>query len=198
MKRFPAVAVSSLPPQRLRTEESPRYRNPLRDEHWVLLLAEITDQLARLPQQAVRSWVGQIRDGIQWLDGIMTEYCRQTCSTCEDPCCTAKGVFFNLADILYLTACRTPPPPGQTRTHGSAPCRYLGANGCRLERIQRPYVCIWFLCDAQMEILLNEPPARQREFSLVLQRIRSARSHLEALYEFHYPPLPEAFPIVFA
>jgi hypothetical protein len=42
-------------------------------------------------------------------------------------------------------------------------CRYLGPRGCRLSRLDRPWVCTWYLCPTQRERLRNEDrPAYDR------------------------------------
>jgi len=120
---------------------------------------------------------------IQAIDPLMADYCRKTCPTCPDVCCNGRNVFFNRTDLIYLAAIGETAVPGQTRSQEGMPCRYLGREGCRLSRRVRPYVCVWFLCEPQMELLQGEPPRFQRNFLGVLQEIRHARLLLEALYE---------------
>lgn len=121
--------------------------------------------------------------GIERLDPIMHRYCTETCPSCPDPCCTGKEVFFNQADLLYLTVLNSQIPPGQTRSHPWEACRYLDEKGCTLSRFHRPYVCVWFLCDVQMKILSHEPTRFQRRFLETLQNIRAHRLALESLFE---------------
>ncbi|HBD07194.1 MAG TPA: hypothetical protein DCZ69_02950 [Syntrophobacteraceae bacterium] len=167
-----------------KTEESSRYREPLSDSDWQTVCEQIGAQIHQLDQDQVQWLTEQIRQDILWLDQTMTEYCQLTCPACKDPCCTGTGIFYNLADILYLAAhSDLLPPAGQTRQNASAPCRYLTSHGCLLPRPQRPYICVWFLCEPQMELLSTTPPAYQRRVINTFQHIRTCRLQLETLYE---------------
>jgi hypothetical protein len=150
---------------------------------WREAVKAIECELSELDQEKVQKSMHHITWGIEWLDPIMDRYCGETCPACDDPCCTGHKVFFNQADLLYLTALKSKIPPGQTRSRPTQACRYLGAKGCRLSRFHRPYVCVWFLCDAQMELLNCEPNDFQRHFIGTLQKIRMHRLALESLYE---------------
>ncbi len=170
-------------PSILKIEESARYRIPMSNEYWQKTVNTLRHEVSKLDQKKVMVHINQIIRGIQWLDPIMTRYCEQTCPSCKDPCCTGYEVFFNQTDLLYLTAGHTKIPPGQTRTSKSETCRYLGEKGCRLPRLHRPYVCVWFICDAQMELLQSEPNVIYRQFIKTMQDIRMHRLALESLYE---------------
>ena len=167
-----------------KTEESARYRQPLSDSEWRETCQRIGGQILELDQQKIQWLAEQIYLGILWLDRGMTEYCQLTCSQCEDICCTGREIFFNQADLLYLMASNSMSPPiGQTRSKASAPCRYLGLQGCTLPRTQRPYICVWFLCEPQIELLNASPALYQRQVIKTFQHIRTCRLQLEALYE---------------
>jgi hypothetical protein len=179
-----ALATTYLPVCQTKTEESYRYREPLTDSQWQAIWHELHRQVHRLDQDQVQWLAEQIYQGLLWLDRPMTEYCSVTCPSCSDPCCSATSVFFNQADILYLTAQQhVPPPLGQTRTQASAPCRYLSPEGCLIARSQRPYVCVWFFCESQMEILNSAPTSFHRQLIQVVQHLRACRLQLESLYE---------------
>lgn len=169
--------------QGLKTEETMRCREPISDSRWQELLTVLKRDLHSLDLEPIRLLAGCIAGGIRSLDATMTEYCRLTCPTCEDPCCRGLKVFFNQTDLLYLVALGEQLPVGQTRAHESAPCRYLSERGCLLPRVARPYVCVWFLCEAQMELFQAEPAPFQRQFIMTMQDIRACRLSLESLYE---------------
>ncbi|WP_139796424.1 hypothetical protein [Desulfacinum hydrothermale] len=126
-------------------------------------------------QAELRAHARSIRRAVEELDPWMEALCADTCPDCRDPCCTAGGIFYNLADMLYLLALEQAPPPGQTRTRTGEPCRYLGPGGCALARIQRPYVCVWFLCEPQAQRLSEEPGRVQRRVVELYLRIRRHR-----------------------
>jgi len=193
-------------------EESSRYREPMPDSQWQALWNKLSRELRELDGNLVDRLVEQLQENIEWLDGHMTRYCEITCAACTDPCCLAQNIFYNQSDLLYLVGREIAAPPcpigersspapsascyplqalegpsGQTRRQTADPCRYLAQDGCLLPRIQRPYVCVWFLCESQMELFAREPAAFQRQFIDVLKNIRTHRLHLESLYEQSFP-----------
>lgn len=167
----------------IKSEESHLYRNPMTDECWHQTIAKIQSHLALLDHGTLQQLVQSIAAGIRWLDASMGRYCELTCPACDNPCCRGREVFFNQADLLYLVASGEEFLPGQTRAIPGEPCRYLTDTGCRLPRISRPYVCVWFLCDPQMALFQEEHAAFQRHFVDVLRSVRTSRLVLESLYE---------------
>jgi hypothetical protein len=166
-------------------EESVCFRHPMDDDQWNLLLKKMRQELLKMDWGKVQSLACSIRERIQWLDPIMQKYCELTCYECTDPCCDSRKIFFNRTDLLFLSAVAAPSPPGQTRTQPSGECRYLGSNGCQLARTNRPYVCVWFLCEAQMTLFGGESAGFQRKLIKVLEEIRAHRLLLEHLFELH-------------
>ncbi len=172
----------------IKTEESSRYRVPMTDTEWQTVCRRLHRQVHLLNQHHVRWLVDHIQRGLEWLDPHMDAYCQTTCPSCNDPCCTGRGIFFNQADLLFHAAqpnCM--PPVGQTRTEAQAECRYLGPAGCLLKRTQRPYVCVWFLCEPQMEMVNASSIAFQKQLLNVLRNIRFCRLKLEELFESAFP-----------
>jgi hypothetical protein len=169
-------------------EESPRHREPMADACWQALCRSLQPQLRQLPQRQVGELLKSIQQGMEWLDEPMTSWCLATCPTCSDPCCAARRIFFNQTDLLCLVASgKAQRVPGQTRASAAEPCRYLSCNGCRLDRQHRPYVCVWFLCEPQMELFNAHSGSFQRRFVNVLRNVRSCRLQLESLYEAQFP-----------
>jgi hypothetical protein len=171
----------------LKTEESSLWRQPMSDSQWREVIAGLKTGVAMLDQGSVQSLARQISEAVQWLDSIMTKYCGITCPGCNDPCCSANAIFYNQTDMLSLLVMGINLPPGQTRTHPFQPCRYLTPNGCCLQRIARPYVCVWFLCEAQMDLFRDETGSTQRHFIKSLESIRMNRLRIESLYEKLFP-----------
>jgi hypothetical protein len=168
-------------------EESPRHREPMPDSHWQTLCRSLQSQVSLLPQRQVGELIERIHQGIEWLDEPRTAWCLATCPSCSDPCCTGRRIFFNQADLLCLVAAgRAPLVPGQTRTRASDNCRYLSRNGCRLDRQHRPYVCVWFLCEPQMDLFNTHSGSFQRRFINVLRNVRICRLQLETLYQAQF------------
>ena len=182
---FSSSADSPQEPLNLKSEESALYREPIEDSCWQDLLTALKIRLSHLDTGRIQLPARRIAEGIQSIDATMTRDCELTCPSCKDACCTGLKVFFNQADLLYLIALGKEIPPGQTRTRATEPCRYLAPDGCRLPRIFRPYVCVWFLCEAQMELFQTESSAFQRQFIKTMQDIRACRLKIESLYEKH-------------
>ncbi len=164
-------------------EESSRFRRPMSSTEWSCALREISLVVSRMDEERIRTHVNGIQDGIERLDEKMNRYCALTCPSCTDACCHGKQIFFNQADLIVITAAAHLPPQGQTRAAASDPCRYLGEYGCLLSRKRRPYVCVWYLCEAQMLEFEKETPRTQRDLLAVFQQIRTHRLYLEAIYE---------------
>ncbi len=164
-------------------EESSRFRRPMSPHDWSSALREIAFVVSKMGEGRIHPHVTGILEGIERLDERMTHYCALTCPSCADACCHGKKIFFNQADLIVITASGASPPPGQTRTEASAPCRYLGERGCLLSRKRRPYVCVWYLCEAQMLEFEKEAPRTQRDLLAAFTQIREHRLRLEAIHE---------------
>ncbi len=160
------------------TEETNRFRHPMSDERWRNLFRVLGSAFPPTVKAVLRHHARTIHRHIQSLDPLMDRYCRETYPMCTDPCCLAGGIFYNLADILYLFGLERALPLGQTRTRPTEPCRYLGLRGCLIPRVYRPYVCVWFLCELQTERLLREPARIQRQVAQAYQEIRRLRGAL--------------------
>lgn len=167
----------------MKSEESAHFCEPLSDGEWNGALVELRHGISSCKREQMLPLALGIRKGIEALDGVMTDYCGITCPSCQDPCCHGRRVFFNRADLIYLTVLGGSIPPGQTRAHPNDPCRYLASGGCLLSRTVRPYVCVWFLCDPQMCLFRAEKPSFQRRFIATMQEIRQYRLGLESCFE---------------
>jgi len=124
-----------------------------------------------------------IFDLIRWLDPFFERYERESYPLCAEPCCTARQVFFDRADLLFFHALPTAVPEAQTRAVEKQPCRYLTPQGCVLPRLTRPHVCNWFLCDLQYHCFTREPAKIQRDFLRYLEELRHHRLRLSLLYD---------------
>jgi hypothetical protein len=173
----------------LRNEESSLYRQPMNDSEWQEITLALKAGIALINRKTIELLTRRIRDAFEWLDPVMRAYCDITCPNCDDPCCRAKNIFYNRADMLFLIASEITPPPGQTRNRPLESCRYLTPEGCCLPRIARPYVCVWYLCEAQMNLFQGMNASTQRLFVKHLEHLRLARLELESLYESVSPIL---------
>jgi hypothetical protein len=167
----------------LKSEETSRLRHPLEDAEWRRLFTTAHDAVGKARESDFKLIAEHIARLILQLDPLMTAYCGRTCPACVDPCCNGRKVFFNHTDLVFLAILKETSVPGQTRSRAGEPCRYLSTEGCRLGRLIRPYVCTWFLCEAQVELLQGESARLQRSVTATLQEIRESRLLLESLYE---------------
>lgn len=169
--------------------ETSELREPMEEEVWQGALRTLEESLLPHGPRA-RALALRIEAAIASLDPLMARYCDATCPACIDPCCDGRAVFFNRTDLLVQLALGMKPPLGQTRGRPGDPCRYLTAKGCALSRMSRPYVCVWFFCEPQMELFSQERPAFQRGIIRTLESIRTLRIELDVLCG--RPPAPSS------
>ncbi|MEJ5347972.1 MAG: hypothetical protein WHS46_04700 [Desulfosoma sp.] len=153
---------------------------------WRRFFQDLDAYLSSETRSILRSLALRTRQGIEALDPLMTRYCADTCPQCEDVCCTAARVAYNITDMAYLMGLELALPIGQTRLHKGDPCRYWLPSGCALPRYLRPYVCTWFFCEAHMQLFFMEPPKFQRHILSILQDVHGLR---EAIYQTVRPYL---------
>lgn len=168
-------------------EEPGLLRRPVSPDEWQLLRKNFynhAESLENKEKELAKAAVLSIAENLKELDGFMDILCRATCSSCIDICCHAKGVFYNEVDLFFLTVHGSFYPPSQTRVTASQKlCAYWDSDkGCRLPRLFRPYVCTWFICEAQsslMEEILT--PRNRRKIDFLYSTIRRDRLTLASL-----------------
>ena len=132
------------------------------------------DSLAKARQQARR-----IGAALETLDPLLDSLCVPTCPACGDPCCARAKVWLDFRDLLFLHLAGGPIPLHQLRRNLSEPCRFLGKAGCALDRLSRPWVCTWYLCPDQANLLRRMPVERQIEFTQAVKEIKEGRQRME-------------------
>jgi len=128
--------------------------------------------------QATRRLADQIRERLASLFPLMVDLCHATCPTCSDICCQHAFVWIDFKDLLFLHLAAVPLPDRQLREKRGDRCRYAAPDGCSLDRLQRPFVCTWYLCPAQTRIL-REHPAPWHQTQTCLQHIKQLRRQME-------------------
>ena len=116
------------------------------------------------------------------LDDPMSALCAVTCPTCNDSCCLRASVWYDFKDLLYIHFSGQDWPPHQALSIESRHCQYLTPNGCALPRSIRPFICIWYLCPSQKQMIIR---CRDRGFKGLdahLQSLKDERRLLEAQY----------------
>jgi hypothetical protein len=122
---------------------------------------------------------GEVSALLAELAPVMTALGSVTCGRCLSSCCERARVWFDFRDLLGLHLTGQPLPPHQLRPHLHAPCRYLGAAGCRLPRRLRPWVCIWYLCPLQTTVLDRERLSAVRR---CLESVGKLRREMETAF----------------
>lgn len=118
---------------------------------------------------------------LQRIAAPMDNLCRRTCPDCTNICCQRAWVWVDFKDLLFFHLADIAPPERQLLNRQGDHCRYVGASGCRLDRIQRPFVCTWYLCPAQTRLLGYKRAEKQR-LSTTLQQIKDCRRQMESAF----------------
>ena len=113
---------------------------------------------------------------------VLNDLCADSCPWCPEPCCLNASVWFDFKDLLFLHFNELLIPPCQPKADLKAPCCYLGSKGCRLPRINRPWICTWYLCPTQTAKLKKESPAKHKLLNQAFAQIKSDRKLLENEY----------------
>lgn len=121
---------------------------------------------------------GRIQRLYQLTFPLMDRLCSETCPDCTDICCRRAWVWADFKDLLFFHLADIPLPDQQLLSRRKDRCRYGSPDGCRLERIRRPFVCTWYLCPAQTQRLRNEPVEMKR-ISDALEQIKRLRREME-------------------
>jgi hypothetical protein len=112
---------------------------------------------------------------------FINRLCRRTCPVCTDICCQRAWVWADFKDLLFLHLADIPVPDQQLLELRGDHCRYGSPDGCRLNRIQRPFVCTWYLCPAQTRILRKQPVEMQI-IQASFRHIKGLRRQMEASF----------------
>lgn len=120
-----------------------------------------------------------IAEKTQSLDPELERLCIRTCSGCEDPCCVLATVRYDFRDLIFLHLIQKGLPIGQLASGSGRGCSCLGENGCVLDRIMRPFMCTWYLCPSQMELVRSEKMWQKYHLPERLREIQNDRKNLE-------------------
>lgn len=132
--------------------------------------------LAESRRQALR-----IRHLLELIFPLLDRLCRVTCPDCTNVCCRRAWVWAEFNDLLFLHLAGIPVPDQQLLDHQGDRCRYATPDGCRLDRIQRPFVCTWYLCPAQTQHLRKDQ-ADMKMVSDSLQQVKQLRREMESSF----------------
>lgn len=91
-------------------------------------------------------------------DDQLNSLCGLSCGSCGSICCQLATVWYDLRDLLFSLFYFDCLPPGQITRRKDGRCEHLFGDGCRLERKRRPFICTWYICQQQTDMLLEMDP----------------------------------------
>lgn len=130
-------------------------------ESWEQAVAAVAGEYAALAPDA-RTWAEErssaIREAKKALNAISQKVSGgEICAACRGECCARGRHHVTVVDLLvHLAVGRPLPVPDFAVDH----CPWLGAAGCRMDPVCRPFNCITFNCERVEELL--EPSDRER------------------------------------
>jgi hypothetical protein len=127
----------------------------------------------------LRRQAARLVQGLETLFPVLDCLCVRTCPACHDPCCLRARPWFDFRDLLLMHLAGLSTPLLQTLGDGTSRCRYAGPLGCTLPRYSRPWICTWYICPAQKELLASEPERRRVPFQKKLESVKEGRKRLE-------------------
>jgi hypothetical protein len=130
----------------------------------------------------VRRAAGRARSILEVLSDRFDRWTAVVCPSCRTICCQHARVAYGFRDLVFLHALNLCPPPLQLRDHDDAVCRYLGPQGCDIERIRRPFVCTWYYCGPMLDLYYDLRPREQRRLSGLMTDAQKYLGEMEDLF----------------
>ena len=151
-----------------------------RDE-WQAANAAMATAIGRRPHRfaLLRDLAEQIRCRVDLLDPMLDALCADTCSGCTDKCCVKATLWYDFKDLLGFHLGMAPVPAFQLSPESERPCRFLEPSGCVLPRIERPFICTWYICAAQKRLLGGWLPSSRQFIENSLMALKDGRNKLE-------------------
>jgi hypothetical protein len=115
---------------------------------------------------AAQQTARRIENDLLLLGALFDELADATCARCPRSCCRDARVWLDFKDLLFIHLSGQLPPAHQLRREMDERCRFLTPTGCCLPRLSRPWVCTWYVCPAQREVLSRD---------LIMGEVRLAR-----------------------
>lgn len=153
----------------------------LKRNEWRAANATVSFLLHRYRHQAadLKRSAAQLKARVHSIFPDLDEMCAMSCAWCPEPCCLGARIWWDLRDLLFLHLNRREMAARQPIGHDEHPCRYLGPRGCRLDRLDRPWICTWYLCPPQKAYLGQTAPRRLAAVQAQIAAIQNGRKRLE-------------------
>lgn len=111
------------------------------------------------------------------IDGGIQEISEKSCTQCLDICCMRATVWYDTRDLIYLFLHNREFPDRQVSRTKEGLCSHLTTRGCKIERINRPFICTWYICSAQKKLMVGRP-----EIQKGIEKIQNLRKDLEDMF----------------
>jgi hypothetical protein len=154
---------------------------------WAQVELSISKTISALsPQGAeianVKTLAQKIVQGYAELETVLERVCLTSCPTCLDVCCSRATVWYDLKDLLLVYLNCGTLPDRQIFKLPDHSCCHLTPSGCRLQRSDRPFICTWYICPAQKNIIEGFPNSEGRHLFRTIDKLKTARKELEEEY----------------
>lgn len=161
-------------------------------EDWDQVYLTVDQMLKVKPDlcQSLFATASEITNAYERLDKPIQMICESTCINCRDICCIRASIWFDFKDLLYLYFGLSRFPEHQIhkkeiRSDSGLTekkifgCCHLTSKGCGLPRQKRPFVCTWYFCPPQVEILNDHANHLKQIVKPVIPIIKELRQKLE-------------------
>jgi hypothetical protein len=132
--------------------------------------------------QKARDIAERIQAEYQLLFPAIEKLSATTCPKCKNPCCLHAKPYFDFRDLIYLHLSNEQVPEMQTIASSADQCRYITPAGCRLNRLQRPWICTWYICPNQLALIATEPDTTASQIPLMISKTQKLRYELEKVF----------------
>jgi len=130
----------------------------------------------------VKSIASEVNSLLVSADQKFDLLCSRTCMRCESPCCLVADVSYDFRDLLFIHLTNQALPPGQPQQKAGEVCRYLEADGCRIPRSMRPWICTWYICASQKKYFAGVHDMSLDSIMSVIADISKLRKQMETLF----------------
>ena len=150
-------------------------------EEWSQVVMSIPAAVANIGGEVnhLREIALRIKDLYSELDGLFDSLVARTCCNCTTICCTVATVWYDLRDILFLYLADSQLPRHQITRNADRTCVNLTPQGCCLNRRKRPFICTWYVCATQKDVLLRQEHGAGKEIFTNIAQLKTARNELE-------------------
>jgi hypothetical protein len=134
---------------------------------------------ARGVEAQIKPIAYEVAELIGEISPLIEKHTALVCPACRSVCCADRHSRYDASDCLYLSALGVDQPQARPALTDSSQCRFIGNNGCSLERHRRPYRCTWFFCDSLLAHIIESSTAPEyRSFIRLLQDITERRTRM--------------------